>query len=167
MFAEIFMSVSGSDAGREWVVLYNPCAVPIDFGNYSVAWGDDNFDGAVDLVGTVGAGECFVLGGPTSDAGNFMPVYDQQSEFNPQLWRDFGGLGIYEAAAATVTATSVPVDVFVWGPDNTVGWVDPDGNVAAVTHAAWPADISLRRTAPTTWVEGDPPTPNACPTFSL
>lgn len=165
MIAEVLPGLSGADDGREWVVLYNNCPEAIILDGYAIGWGGDALSGANDLTGTIDAGGCFVVGGPTTDAGNFDPVYDQTAQFGPQLTRAQGGVLLHQAAAGAVNIATVPVDALIYGTANVAGFLDSTGVVGAIAIAGQLSDISLRRTGASTWIAGNPPTPNACPSF--
>ena len=164
--AEALTSLDGADDGREWVVLYNPCGQSIDLGPLSLAWGSTGYAGAVDLVGTVAAGTCFVVGGPDSSGGNFDPPLDQVVNFEPNLSRNPGAIGLFALAPGDVDVGDVPVDVVIYGDANTGGFVDPTGATPGPVLPSNPDLESMRRTSlAATWEFANPPTPSACPSF--
>ncbi len=128
--------------------------------------GGESYTGAVDLVGTVAAGTCFVVGGPDSNGGNFDPPLQQLVNFEPNLSRNPGAIGLFELAPADVDVADVPLDVVIYGDANTGGFLDPSGVMPGPVLPGALDLVSLRRTSlASTWEFADPPTPGACPTL--
>lgn len=165
ILVEAVTSLDGSDDGREWVVLYNPCPSSFDLGPLTLAWGEFAYDGALDLSGSIAAGECFVVGGPTTNGGNFDPSYDLVENFEPNLSREPGAIGLFLLEPAEVDAGDVPVDAVIYGNTN-AGFLDSTG---AMPGPMIPGSVdleSMRRTSlADTWEYTASPTPNDCPGF--
>ncbi len=167
IIVEALTALTGNDNDLEWVVLYNPCVDAYDLTPMSIAWGNDlGLEDAIDLVGTILPGDCFVVGGPTSAASNFNPVYDQAEAFSRTLDSGEGAILLHELPPMMIDIADIPVDSLIYGDNNVPGYLDPMG-VAVPPMAANPSDDeSMRRTGlGPTWEVGDPPTPNACPAF--
>ena len=79
-----------------------------------------------------------MVGGPTSDAGNGNPTYDQVENFDPNLENGFwasGGVALFDVVAASVNAATVPVHAVIYGGlfvGNDNGLIDETGAPGAV-----------------------------------
>ncbi|MCH9688667.1 MAG: hypothetical protein K0V04_44965 [Deltaproteobacteria bacterium] len=167
IIVEALTGLSGNDDEREWVVLLNPCPDPVDLDAFILAWGDERgYDGTLDLVGTVPSGQCWVVGGPASDPSNADPVYDQAVNLNPNLDSGQGAVGLFTLNPMDIDVSEVPLDVVIYGSTNAPGYRDSTGAIVDPMLGNPPDNDSLRRTsAAPTWMFGDPPTPNVCPSF--
>ena len=168
LLAEVLYDIDGSDDDLEWVKLYNPCDEAIDLSGFSLGWGGNAYTyGSLDLSVMLPAGGCVLIGGPMSSAANFDPDLDQSSDFNPDLQNDGGaadGVALFDMAAASVAAGTVPIDAVIYGGANDNELLDADGDTPAPHVGDAEAAQSIRRTALTeSWEIADPPTPNACP----
>lgn len=87
VISEILFAPSGGDNGREWVEIYNGSNATIDLGDYSLGWGRDAYDDGTHVFASfmLGAGDTFVIGGPTSEGSNGNPTYGEVYNFNPNL----------------------------------------------------------------------------------
>jgi len=158
------------DSGYEWVKLYNAGAVAQDLTGWSLANGGTSWATAKwNISGVIAPGECMVIGGPLADAENGNPTYDLVLDFEPDIQNSGSaseaadGVGLFDMPAASVTASSVPVDAVIYGGVNLNNLIGPDGNVAAVDIAkATPGD-SLARGSDGTWEFRANPTPMLCP----
>jgi hypothetical protein len=136
--SEVMVNPNGGDNGREWVELYNASASDVDLTGYSLGWGGDDYTtGVLQLSGVIAAGDYFVVGGPTSDANNGSPSYDQVANFNPDLQNPLlfsDGIALFDVPAASVTSTTVPIHVVIYGGvlGNVSGLIDEQGGVGAV-----------------------------------
>ena len=138
--SEVMYNPTGwNDDGSEWVELFNAGSTDIDLSSYSLGWGGADYTtGVVQLTGTIFSGQYFVVGGPTSDAGNGNPTYDQVENFDPNLENGFwasGGVALFDVAAASVDATTVPVHAVIYGGlfvGNANGLIDETGVAGAV-----------------------------------
>jgi hypothetical protein len=166
-----------SDDNLQWVKLYNPCAVDVDLSTWSLGYARGDL-GDVDLYTagvkgfvappTLGAGDCFLVGGPTSEAANGDPDFEFPDDFMPGLFApDTAGAGIALFDLAVIDLLSVPRDAVVYGANNDNALVDETGAPVAVPHVAGSAaGGSIRRTgAAPTWEAAAVPTPNVCPPF--
>lgn len=162
--SEVMYNPSGGDNQREWVELFNAGGTAIDLSGYSLGWGTTDYTaGVLQLSGTIAPGQYFVIGGPTSDAGNGNPVFDLAVDFGPNLPNPTfasTGVALFDMAATSITATTVPIDSVVYGGffGNWFGLVDPTG-AAATPVAGAGAGQSLSFDG-TTWSAGAP-TPGA------
>jgi hypothetical protein len=136
--SEVMINPNGGDNGREWVELYNASASDIDLSGYSLGWGGDDYaTDVLQLSGVIAAGDYFVVGGPTSDANNANPSYDQVANFNPDLQNPLlfsDGIALFGVPAAGVTSTTWPIHVVIYGGvfGNVSDLIDEQGNVGAV-----------------------------------
>jgi hypothetical protein len=146
--SEVMYNPTGGDNGREWVELYNANAVAIDLSGYSLGWGGADYTtGVLQLSGVVPSGSYFVIGGPTSDAGNGNPTYDLVANFAPDLQNPLllsDGIALFDVPAASVTAATVPIHAVIYGGlINLNGLMDEQGNPGAIDVGGAPAGQSL------------------------
>lgn len=122
MISEVFIDPAGGNNRRQWVELYN--AGPTDIvltGSYSLGFGRFDYTRTtVDLVGTILAGQTFIVGGDISDALNMNPLLDQAIDFAPTLqtgnnnnWAD--GIALFDFPAASIGILSDPIDTVIYG----------------------------------------------------
>lgn len=157
------------DDGLEWVMLYNGSGGSIDLSEWSLATGG-TFDGTKwkgtkQLAGTVAAGDCFIVGGPTSSAANGSPTFDQSSKFVPNIENSGAvadAVALFHKKATEVTKTTSPADIVVYGEANSTGYIGPDGAVAPVHVGDAPPGSVIRRTSSTTWEIAPLPSPVTC-----
>jgi len=137
--SEVMYNPSGFDDGSEWVELFNAGSTAIDLSGYSLGWGGADYTtGVLQLLGTLLPGQYFVVGGPTSDADNGNPAYDQVANFGPNLVNSFfssGGVALFDVVAASVTPATVPVHAVIYGGlvlGNSNGLIDETGAIGVV-----------------------------------
>lgn len=143
ILTEVFYNPDGTDTNFEWVELFNPTASPIDLSNYSLGWGGTSYTyGTLQLVGTINPYDTFVVGGPSSDATNFSPVYDQSLAFSPGMQNSGSqadGVALFNVIATNiepgpVPPPTIPIDAVLYGPNN-------DGNLIDETGSANPPEV--------------------------
>ncbi|MEM9554254.1 MAG: lamin tail domain-containing protein [Acidobacteriota bacterium] len=166
LLSEVFYDASGSDDGLEWVELKNVSGSSIDLSSYCIGNGGSNYTSSkVPLSGTVAAGATFVVGGLVANASNANPVYDQPYNFSPDFQNSGStadGVALFATACGSVTSSSVPEDVVIYGGSNSNSLIDETGAVGAVDVGDAPAGQSIERTtAGGTWQIQAAPTPNA------
>ncbi len=135
--AEVFLRASGSADGLQWIKLANRSRVPIDLASYSVAAGIEAYgETGVQLGGTLAAGSCYVVGGPTSSQANGNPLYSQTIDFDPDLPADPvppKGIAVFDRPLRELESGTLPVDVLVVGKHGEqTSLRDPDGDPAGV-----------------------------------
>ncbi len=166
MLVEVFLNPDGLDDGKEWVRLYNGSGSDIDLSTWSLGWGGNDYTyGTMQLSGTIAAGDCFVVGGPTSDASNGSPVYDLAQAFSPgiQNQKDTAdGIALFDVTAGNITASTVPVDALIYGTNNTNNLLSPDGTPGTPNVATVPSGTSVVRTGPDSWESGLAPNASGC-----
>jgi len=140
--SEVMYNPTGSDDGREWVELFNAGAQVLDLSSWSLGWGDRDYsEGQLQLSGLVDPGGTFVVGGPTSDAGNGAPVLDLALDLDPGLGNPFlfsDGIALFDRPAAAVDASTIPVHSLVYG-----GWLGNLGGLMDETGAASSVDAGF------------------------
>ncbi len=168
ILSEVFYDPSGSDSGLEWVELYNPGSTTVDLSGYSLGNGGlDYTTSLVQLSGTLAPGATFVVGGPTSSAANGFPAFGQAIDFSPDFQNSGStgdGVALFDLPANQVTASTVPVDAVVYGPNNNNGLIDETGAVSPPEVADAPSGSSIERIdLAGSWQIQASPTPNATP----
>lgn len=157
--AEIFYDAEGADDTAEWVKLHNPGPAPIDLSGYALGWGGTDYAyGTLQLSGTLAAGACVVVGAQPDGAAGLA------ADFAPDLQNSgptADGVALFAGDAAAIDATTVPIDVVLYGESNDSGLLDESGAPGEVDVADAPPGSSLRRQGDG-WVVGAPQ-PAACP----
>ncbi len=168
VLSEVFYDATGSDDGLEWVELFNAGDTTVDLSGYSLGNGGGDYTySKVQLAGLVGPGETFVVGGPTRGSANGLPVFDQAVNFEPDFQNsgDHGdGVALFDKPTFQVSASTVPIDAVVYGPDNANGLIDETGAANPPEVGDAPAGSSIvRMTLSGTWAVRVNPDPNAAP----
>jgi hypothetical protein len=169
LIVEVLFDPTGTDDKREWLKIYNGGAAEVDLSGYSLGYGGADYSwGTYQLSGTVPAGECFVVGGPTSDESNHGPALGQALDFDPDLQNSGAkadGIALFDVMAAQITADKAPVDAVVYGDANESGLIGPDGAPFAAPHAIKaPSGQSLIRSGLTAWEHNERPNTRPCVT---
>ncbi|MEM7582322.1 MAG: lamin tail domain-containing protein [Acidobacteriota bacterium] len=132
LLTEVLYDATSTDDDHEWVELYNNTASTIDLTDLCIgSGGSDYTTSLVSLSGTVAAGATFVVGGPTSDANNGSPTFDQAIDFSPDFQNsgsDADGVALFNVRCSQVTASTVPIDAVVYGLNNTSSLIDETGS---------------------------------------
>ena len=137
LLTEVLYDPSGADAGLEWIEIWNATEASIDLTDLCLgAGGADYTNTLIPLDGcaggcTIGAGETFVVGGPTSSGDNGDPAFDLEHEISPGLQNsgaDADGVALFNFRCAQVTSSTVPIDAVVYGTANTNGLIDETGS---------------------------------------
>ena len=166
VLSEVFINPAGGDDGSEWIEIYNGTGQSVDLSGYSIGYvlgGNSGGYGAAgaDLSGVFPAGACIVVGGPLSSDANFSPVYQYETNFTPDIQNTNKAIGLFNAAATSINASTVPLDAVVYG-NNGNGYMDEDGSVPSTGEVDNPGSgDSLERSAEGWSVQGTP-TPGVC-----
>jgi beta-lactamase superfamily II metal-dependent hydrolase len=168
LLSEVFYDAGGADDGLEWVELYNSGTETIDLSAFSLGNGGADYTSSlVQLSGSVEQGAVFVVGGPTSSSLNHAPVFDQAVDFSPDFQNSGtigDGVALFAVPAAQVTASTVPVDAVVYGPNNSSGLIDETGSANPPEVGDAPEGSSIERVdLEGSWQIQGSPTPNASP----
>ncbi len=165
VISEVFYNPDSSDGGKEWVEIFNGTNSSVDLSEYSLGSGGQNYTTlTAQLSGIIEPGGCFVVGGPTSDASNFNPSFDQVLEFSPNIQNSGGdadAVGLFNLDAESINAGSVPVDAVVYGGANTNGFVNSSGEAGEPDVGDAGSGNSIER-AEDEWRVQEAPTPNDC-----
>jgi len=164
VLSEVFYDAVGSDDQLEWLELYNRGSATVTLtGNYSVGWGGTAYTyGTLDLAGSIAPGETFVVGGPTSNATNHLPAFDQAQNLFPGFQNGgtaADGVALFDMPAANVTAFTVPVDAVIYGTMNSNQLIDHTGQASAPDVGDANGGESIARTN-AGWFIQLSPTPN-------
>jgi len=168
LLVEIFYDAqSTQDTQHEWVKLYNGTGSAIDLSGYSLGYGGGSYDNATkQLTGTVQPGECFIVGGPLTDAFSFNAAFDQAEDFSPDIQNsgtNADGVGLFNLPEGSITGSSIPIDAVVYGGSNGDGFIGPDGQPFAQPHVGDSGpEKSIIRTGLDTWAIHDTPDSLGC-----
>jgi hypothetical protein len=168
VISEVLYDPSSSDNGFEWVELANTSAATIDLSTFSLGYGGAAYtSGIAQLSGAVVAGGVFVVGGPSSDATNGFPVYDQVLDLSPDLQNSGtigDGVALFDLPASDIMTDTVPVDAVVYGGNNDNGLIDETGTANAPEVDDAPAGSSIERlNAAGSWQIQESPSPGTVP----
>ena len=165
ILSEVFYNPTGGDDGKEWVELLNDSASPINLSGFSLGYGGANYaTGKYQLSGTIPPRGCIVVGGPTSETGNFSPSFALSQDFSPDIQNSgttADAIGIFSGPAASITASANPIDALVYGGANTNNLRDASGAVNPPNLG----DVGTARSAvrsSTGWFATAAPTPGNC-----
>lgn len=165
ILSEVFYNPGGDDSGFEWVEIYNGTGAAVNLAGYALGWAGGSYtEGKLQLAGTLEAGQCAVVGGPTSSAANASPTFFQAIDFDPDLQNSgdkADGVALFAVPAAQIADATVPIDAVIYGGSNANGLLDETGSAGAVDLANVPSGHSLERTG-ATWTDQPAPTPNDC-----
>jgi phosphatidylserine/phosphatidylglycerophosphate/cardiolipin synthase-like enzyme len=167
VISEVFYDPAGSDSGLEWVELFNPTSNIIDLSDYSLGNGGNNYlYSVVQLTGTMAPSSCWVIGGPTSDITNHLPIFDQSNDFNPDFQNGAtpaDGIALFNVKAISITTSTIPIDAVIYGTANTNNLIDETGVANPPDVAVAASGKSNERVDTTgTWRVQTVPTPNNC-----
>jgi beta-lactamase superfamily II metal-dependent hydrolase len=168
VLSEVFYDASGSDNGLEWVEIYNAGSTTVDLSGYSLGNGGSDYTySTVQLSGTVGPGQTFVVGGPTSSSANGNPTFDQVDNWSPDFQNSGStadGVALFDVTAANVTSSTVPIDAVVYGSSNSSNLIDETGSANAPEVGDASSGESIERTSLAgSWQIQSSPTPNSTP----
>ena len=120
LLAEVLYDPMGNNGGKQWIKLYNPCAADLELLGASLGWGGADYAAnGLDLEGTIPPGECFLIGGPMSNADNFIPMYDLALDLSGDLQvsgSDADGVALFAELEASVAAE------FGWTSEELGNW---------------------------------------------
>ncbi len=172
ILGEVFYDPAGGDNGLEWVELHNPTSDTIDLGSYSLGNGGSDYTySRAQLSGMLPGGACWVIGGPTSNITNYLPLFDHAVDFNPDFQNSDAttadGVALFDVEAISITTQTLPIDAVIYGPANTGGLIDETGAVNPPDVGDAPASQSIeRRDITGTWSIQATPNPNNCTVFT-
>ncbi len=165
ILTEVLYDVPGEDNGLEWIELYNGTMKTVDLAEYSIGSGGTSYTAStLQLQGTLEPGQCFVVGGPKSEASNNSPVFGQAVDFDPDLQNSGStadAVGLFAVPADKLGVDTVPVDAVIYGGSNGSNLIDETGKVGAVDAPDASGGNSLQRTG-TGWSVQPAPTPGDC-----
>jgi phosphatidylserine/phosphatidylglycerophosphate/cardiolipin synthase-like enzyme len=167
ILSEVFYDPNGSDNNLEWVELYNPTGSPIDLGEYSLGNGGTDYTySTAQLTGVLPISGCWIIGGPTSNLTNSLPIFDQALDFNPDFQNGAtpaDGIALFNVKAISITPSTIPIDAVIYGTTNSNNLIDENGAINPPDVSAATSSKSNERTDITgTWRIQSTPTPNDC-----
>ncbi len=168
ILSEVMYDVPASDDGFEWVELYNPGPETVDLSGYSLGNGGIDYTySVVQLAGTIAPCQTFVVGGPGSDSSNGHPSFDQVLNFEPDFQNSGSagdGVALFDVPASQITASTVPIDAVIYGPNNDNGLIDESGSAPGPDVGdAEPGSSIERFDLAGSWRIRSNPDPNAAP----
>jgi hypothetical protein len=167
LLSEVFYDVDGTDNGYEWIELYNSGTETINLAYFSLGWGGTTYSNTAQLSGTIAPGEVFVVGGPTSDASNGNPTYDQELNFSSDLQNSGSpgdGIALYDVPETSLTGSTVPIDAVIYGSNNNSGLIDETGSANSPEVGDASAGSSIERTNESgSWQIQSTPSPGSSP----
>ena len=168
VLSEVLYDPDGSDDGWEWIELYNDSEEDVCLTGLSLGWGGGDYTyGQLDLSGTVGPGDTWVIGGPSTGSGNSNPSYDASVDLSPDLQNGGSvsdGVALFLAVKATVDDATVPYDAVVYDSPNTNCLLDEAGDCATPDVGDAPQTQSVERTSIAgAWQIQSSPTPGTTP----
>ncbi len=133
--SEVFYDGPGGDDGQEWVELYNAGPLAVSLGDAVLGYGGGSFAAEVAVLPqlTVPPGGCVVVGGPTSDEGNGLPVFDAEVDFEPDLQNsgvDADGVALFAVTEGQpLDDLGAPFDGVIYGDavNDNHAFLDPFG----------------------------------------
>jgi hypothetical protein len=152
----------GSDAGQEFVEIYNDEGFGIDLSGYSLGWGGADYTFGthdLDAYGVIDPGMVIVIGGPSDGTG---------FDFAPELANGFlvaAGVALFDVDAGSI-ASATPVDALIYGTVFVLGnpsLIDDTGGVGAVDVVTASSTENAVRAANGVWTTTTTPTPGATP----
>ncbi|MBM4352897.1 MAG: amidohydrolase family protein, partial [Deltaproteobacteria bacterium] len=165
ILTEVLYDVPGTDDGYEWVEIYNGTMKTVELAGYSLGSGGTSYTASVlQLEGALAPGQCFVVGGPLSDAANYSPVFGQAADFEPDIQNSGStadGVALFAIPAAGITPSTVPIDAVIFGGTNSSGLLDETGAAGAVDAPDASSGNSIHRTVDG-WSVQPAPTPGDC-----
>ena len=169
IITEVYYDEPGADGGFEWVKLFNGTGADIDLATYSLGHGGTDYTfGTYQLAGTIAAGSCFVVGGPSASMDNgFMGVaaYDQAAVFSPNIQNSGGtadGVALFDVIEGSIAADTTPIDAVVFGGANDNNLIDETGAAPVPDVGDAPNGDSIVLQSDGTWVIQVDPTPTVC-----
>ncbi len=115
---------AGADGGYEWIELYNDGAAPVDLSDWSLEKATSSYSNAY----TFAPGESIPAGGYVVVAGEFVTGATHYLATGETL--SMGNAGSSGDAIQLLDGTGAVVDVVVYGPDNSDGFLDELGGLA-------------------------------------
>jgi len=165
ILSEVFYDAVSGDDDLEWVEIYNSSGSGVNLATWCIGnGGSDYTTSKVQLAGTIPAGATWVIGGTLSNSSNWSPSLDQSINFNPDFQNSGtagDGVALFDVACSSVTASTVPVDAVVYGPNNSSNLIDESGSASAPEVGDAPSGSSIERTSLAgSWQIQSTPTPN-------
>ncbi|NNE27491.1 MAG: hypothetical protein HKN09_11670, partial [Saprospiraceae bacterium] len=166
IISEVLYDATSGDNGLEWVELFNTGTQPVDLSGYSLGNGGVNYTySKVQLNGTIAPGATFVVGGPTSNASNGNPTYDQVANFSPDFQNggtESDGVALFDIVATSVHGATIPIDAVIYDSPNSNNLLDRYG-LFGTPHVgdAGPGSSVERTNNSGNWIIQSTPTPNS------
>ncbi|HMB52202.1 MAG TPA: lamin tail domain-containing protein, partial [Thermoanaerobaculia bacterium] len=169
VLSEVLYDPDSSDNGWEWIELYNNTEEDVCLTGLSLGWGGSDYTyGQYDLTGTVGPGDTWVLGGPSSGSGNSSPTYDDGgANFSPDLQNggsESDGVALFLDVSSNVGSSTVPYDAVIYDSPNSNCLLDESGSCATPDVGDASSTESIERTSIAgAWSIQSTPTPGSTP----
>lgn len=165
ILSEVLYDTDGQDDQLEWVEIYNGSGDIVDLAGYSLGNGGQDYTWSrVQLQGLLAPGDCFVVGGPTSNSTNGNPDFDQAIRFNPNFQNSGGtadAVALFDVTAREFDANTVPIDAVIYGGTNGNGLMDSEGDTPE-PHVRDSGSGNTIERAADGWRVQQSPTPGDC-----
>ncbi len=167
ILTEVYYNHIGADPNFTWVKLFNGTGTDIDLSTYSIGWGGSTYTtGGVQLSGTVAAGECFLLGGPSGDADSGFagtPMFDLEIAIDPQNGGSTAdAVALFDVTVDAIAADTTPIDAVIYGGSNTNNLIDETATAPVPDVGNAPEGDSIVLQSDGTWAFQADPTPTLC-----
>ena len=165
--AEVLNDPLGDDDNLQWIKLRNLTSVAIDLSRYRLRIGQESYDQTgVQLSGSIPAGGCMVVGGPSSSFANGEPVIGLPADFSPNLpvsGAQASGYAVFDNDARPPAGQVLtPVDTMLFGVNNEAQLLGPDAEVPGPFCDGAPEGYTVKRTGAGACIISEM-RPNQCP----
>ncbi|MEZ4373582.1 MAG: lamin tail domain-containing protein [Polyangiaceae bacterium] len=170
--SEVLYDAPMGDTDREWLELYNAGSQPVDLADATLGYGGTTLRSTtIDLPSLIiDPGACVVIGGPDASADIGSPNYDvtlSLGGLQNATSNTADGVALFAGPASSLTASSLPFDVVLYGATNSNHLPSPDGSVPTQGYvAASAAGESLYSSLATpragAWGIASVPSPGRC-----
>ncbi|MGE0327349.1 MAG: lamin tail domain-containing protein [Polyangiaceae bacterium] len=139
--SEVLYDAPVGDTDREWLELYNAGSQPVDLADATLGYGGTTLRSTtIDLPSLIiDPGACVVIGGPDASADIGSPSYAvtlSLGGLQNATSNTADGVGLFAGPASSLTASSLPFDVVLYGATNSNHLPSPDGSVPTQGYVA-------------------------------
>jgi hypothetical protein len=146
--AEVLSDPFGADDRYQYIKLRNTSDVAISLAGYRLNVGTTDYAyTTVALTGSLPAGGCMVVGGPSSGFQNGEASLGQVVDFTPDLPNasQVRGYAVFDDTARAIDGVTTPVDTMIVGTSGAPGLLNPDAQAASPFCSVAPEGFTMRR----------------------